>query len=135
MGLPTVFDGKEKVLYINERRECPNIWSSPRYGICPKKDTGHSVCQTGRPFFSLLLIKVGKDCNNCADHCCYTCNNSDKPVKIHCKVLPSNYSTSFLVVRAGRQPPVQALPSNTLYFKTCLLYIVIVIKKHSAHAR
>ena len=59
--------------------------------LCPKWTLGRQWSDW-RPFFSLLLIKVRKNCNNSADNCCCTCNNSNKPVNIHCKASSNSNS-------------------------------------------
>ena len=82
---------KKQVGGILKERKCPNIWSSPQVSFCPKRTQDrYSGSDWAVIFFSLLLIKVGKNGNNCADYCCYACNNSNKSVKIHCTNLPSN---------------------------------------------
>ena len=102
---------------IIKKRKCPNIWSSPRFWLLSYTDTRPLQCiRLGRSFFSLLLIKVRKNCNNSADNCCCTCNNSNKPVNIHCKA--SSYSNSGNPVECGRQPPVQAFPIHQLYHQS-----------------
>ena len=88
---------------------------------CPiRTQDRYSVSDWGGHFFSLLLIKVRKNCNNSADNCCCTCNNSNKPVNIHCKA--SSYSNSGNPVECGRQPPVQAFPINQLYHQLYFMY-------------
>ena len=105
----------------NKKRKCPNIWSSPRFWLLSYTDTRPLQCiRLGRSFFSLLLIKVRKNCNNSADNCCCTCNNSNKPVNIHCKA--SSYSNSGNPVECGRhlaliKEPLKKNSPSGLFFR------------------
>ena len=105
---------------IIKKRKCPNIWSSPRFWLLSYTDTRPLQCiRLGRSFFSLLLIKVRKNCNNSADNCCCTCNNSNKPVNIHCKA--SSYSNSGNPVECGRQPALIKEPLKKIVHRDYFL--------------
>ena len=117
------------------------------------------MCQTGRPFFfSVLSIKVGENCNNGADNCCHTCNNSNKSVNIHCKAsrvklinqfpdcqsweigngLVEAKTVQWTVFSESRSSyaahaPVQAFPIKKLYSIFYTLYIFIVVYFPHSH--
>ena len=67
-----------------------------------------------------LCCEGGQNCNNSADNCCCTCNNSNKPVNIHCKA--SSYSNSGNPVECGRhlaliKEPLKKNSPSGLFFR------------------